>query len=53
MLAMFKEYEFIMNERDKAYDKSDSEELKDGEEWTYITDFVTGKPKRVKRVKSY
>ena len=52
ILAMFKEYGFVMNERNKAYDKKGDDELNDGEEWVYITDFKTGQQKKVKRAKS-
>lgn len=48
--GMFKEYNFRVNERNKSM--SGDEELKEEEEWIWITDFETGQEKRVKRVKS-
>lgn len=50
IVSMLKEYGYMQNERSRYYEKDD--ELKDGEEWIYVTDFVTGKPKKVKQVKS-
>lgn len=50
IMSMLKEYNFSMNQRNKAI--NGEEELKDGEEWVTITDFTTGQPKRVKKVKS-
>lgn len=49
MLAMFKEYGFVINERNKMYDSEGGESLKDGEEWVYITDFETGEKKKFKQ----
>lgn len=51
LLSMLRERRFINNERDRAYDRV-NDDLKEGEDWVEITDFQTGKKKRVKRVKS-
>lgn len=50
MMSMLKEYNFSMNQRNKAI--NGEEEVKDGEEWTTVIDFDTGQPKRIKKVKS-
>lgn len=50
MMSMLKEYNFSMNQRNKAI--NGEEEVKEGEEWTTVIDIDTGKPKRVKKVKS-
>lgn len=48
--SMLREYNFALNERNKAYESLNEEDLEDGEEWVHITDFMTGKKKRIKRV---
>ena len=50
LLSVLKERNFFMNTRDKKTEGSD--DLRDGEEWVTITDFATGQPKRIKKVKS-
>lgn len=50
-MAMLKEYNFFMNQRNKAVTNSDNE-VQDDEEWITITDFDTGQSKRIKRMKS-
>ena len=40
----------MMNQRNKAIGDS-QDGLKDGEEWVTVTDFETGQPKRIKKVK--
>lgn len=47
LLSMIREYNFLSNERRKKFEKEDP-----GEEYVEIPDFETGKPKRVKKVKS-
>lgn len=49
LLSVLRERNFFMNGDKKPKHEEDS---KDGEEWVTITDFTTGQPKRVKRVKS-
>ncbi len=51
IMAMLKEYNFFMNQRNKAVTNSDNE-VQDDEEWITITDFDTGQSKRIKRMKS-
>lgn len=50
LLSVLKERNFFMNARDKKTEGNDK--LKEGEEWITITDFATGQPKKVKRVKA-
>lgn len=50
LLSVLKERNFFMSSRDKKTEEN--EDLKDGEEWVTITDFGTGQPKKVKKVKS-
>jgi hypothetical protein len=45
---MLREYRFIMNERNKAYERDEDK----GEEYVEITDFETGQKKRIKRMSS-
>lgn len=51
IMAMLSEYNYMMNQRNKAINNSEGD-LKDDEEWVTITDFDTGKPKKVKKLKS-
>lgn len=48
--AMLKEYNFVVNERNR--EMMGDEKLDDGEEWIWITDFETGEKKKVKQVKT-
>lgn len=50
IVSMLKEYGYMQNERNRLYDDKE-ESLNEDEEWVYITDFETGKRKRVKRTK--
>lgn len=50
IMAMFREFNYMQIERSRY--SSGEDDLKEGEEWVTITDFATGQPKRVKRVKS-
>lgn len=50
IMSMLKEYNFSMNQRNKAI--NGEEEVKEGEEWTTVIDFDTGQPKLIKKVKS-
>lgn len=51
LVSMLREHGYLINERNKVYSRDD-EELEENEEWVYKTDFVTGKKKKIKRVKS-
>ena len=44
---MFREYGFIVNERNRRMDGEDT-----ADEYIEVTDFVTGQKKRVKKVNS-
>lgn len=48
IMSMFREYNVMMNERNRGSKQS----LAEGEEWVEITDFETGNKKRIKKVKS-
>ena len=50
IMAMFREFNYMQIERSRY--SSGEDDLKEGEEWVTITDFESGQPKRVKRVKS-
>lgn len=50
IMSMFREYNYMQIERSRQSNGED--DLKEGEEWVTITDFATGEPKRIKRVKS-
>ncbi|MDR2968588.1 MAG: hypothetical protein LBV32_03165 [Tannerellaceae bacterium] len=52
IVSMLREHGYLINERNKMYERSDEDDLGEGEEWKYITDFKTGKPKKIKRVKN-
>ena len=49
---MLSEYNFLINQRNKAMSSIKDGPLKENEEWITITDFETGQPKRVKKIKS-
>lgn len=51
IMAMFREFNYMQIERSR-YSSGDEDNLKEGEEWVTITDFESGQPKRIKRVKS-
>ena len=51
LMAMLREYNFIMNQRNKTGEEGTPEDSE--KEWVTVTDFVTGKPKRVEKVKSF
>ena len=50
-MGMFREYHFIINERNKAYESKDGE-LNDGDEYIEIPDIKTGEIRRVRKVKN-
>lgn len=54
IMSMLSEYNFFMNQRNKALDNKDKNEVSDNnsEEWVTLVDFETGQPKKVKKVKS-
>ena len=49
MIGMLKEHGFVINERNKAYDKASDKDEDDGE-YVTIIDFDTGEEKRIKKV---
>lgn len=51
IMGMLKEHGFMINERNKAYEKTSDNGEDDGE-YVTIIDFETGEPKKIKKVNS-
>lgn len=52
IMSMLSEYNFAMNQRNKAMDDSKGDNQENTEDWITVVDFTTGQPKKVKKVRS-
>lgn len=50
IMSMLKEYNYMMNQRNKVSNNSE-DNIQDEEEWTTTIDFETGQPRQTKKVK--